>query len=216
MRIYVPTVMEGQEWALPRHPDDNFVLTALGGKAQPGWEALEMEFLTKFENGAIRDYSDFPWCGEHVLILRPRALEALRPAFEDYGEFLPLRCSEPLWLFNVTTVIDALDEERSQIVWFDEGGILDIEKYEFLQDRIGGAEIFKLQERDDGVHVSSIFLQEPMVRRIGALGRKGVAFEMVWSDEAVPDGELRIGYPGERRAPPTSSLRTSIRSFFRR
>ncbi|WP_309085513.1 imm11 family protein [Chelativorans sp.] len=217
MRIYVPTVQSRQEWILPRDPEDNFVLTELGGKAQPDWRPLEMEFLTEFDDGTARQHSDLPWCGEHVLMLRPRAVEALRPLLVQYGEILPLRCAEPVWLFNVTTTIDALDEDRSRIVRFDDGGgFLDIEEHVFWPERIGGAEIFKLPESPGGVHVSSIYLQEGMVRRIGELGLKGVAFRLVWSDE-TPAGEGIVEYPGEKRAVPAAGpFRKFMSSLFGR
>jgi len=209
MRIYVPEVVEGQEWILCRYADDYDLFNQLGGRQQSGWDPPQMYFLREKEDGAGRRYSDFPWHGEHVLILRSRALELLRPDLEPYGEFLPLRADETVSLFNVTTVVDALDEERSQIVRFDDGGVLTIEKHVFRPDAIGDAQIFKLPERHDGVRVSSIYLQETIVRRIGELGLKGVAFDMVWSDEDIRAGEeTSVEYPcGEPISVPRSRWR---------
>ncbi|RUY05075.1 DUF1629 domain-containing protein, partial [Mesorhizobium sp. M7A.F.Ca.CA.004.04.1.1] len=172
------------------------------------------EILCEHDDGTLRQYSDFPWLGEHVLILRARALKLLRPTLEPYGEFLPLRADEAISLFNVTTVIDALDEERSKIVRFDDGGIMVIESLVLRADAIGGTETFKLPERADGVRISDIYLQETIVRRIGELGLKGIAFNLVWSDE--PAGQGRIEYPGVEKGISTASSLTRLWAGLRR
>ncbi|RUW60535.1 DUF1629 domain-containing protein [Mesorhizobium sp. M7A.F.Ca.US.008.03.1.1] len=214
MKIYVLSVVEGQEWVLPRQADDYQLFSTLFGRKQTQWHPPEMEILREHDDGTLRQHSDFPWLGEHVLMLRARALKVLRPTLEPYGEFLPLRADEPISLFNVTTVIDALDEERSKIVRFDDGGIMVIESLVLRADAIGGTEIFKLPERADGVRVSDIYLQETIVRRIGALGLKGIAFNMAWSDE--PAGKGRIEYPGAEKGISTASSLTRFWAALRR
>ncbi|AZO43397.1 hypothetical protein EJ076_21045 [Mesorhizobium sp. M7D.F.Ca.US.005.01.1.1] len=206
MKIYVLSVLEEQEWVLPRQADDYELFSALGGQKQTRWHPPRMKFLREHDDGTLRHYSDFPWLGEHVLIVRARALTLLRSILEPYGEFLPLRSDEAISLFNVTTVVDALDEERSKIVRFDDGGIMAIEGLVLRPGAIGGAEIFKLPERAGGVRISDIYLQETIVRRIGGLGLKGIAFNIVWSDEPV--GQDKIEYPGvEKGISTTSSLK---------
>ncbi|MEI9418540.1 imm11 family protein [Mesorhizobium sp. Cs1321R2N1] len=211
MKIYVLSVVEGQEWVLPHQPDDYQLFATLGGRSQKRWRSPRMKFLREQDDGTPRLYSDFPWLGEHVLILRGTALESLRPILEPYGEFLPLRADEPISLFNVTTVVDALDEERSGIVRFNDGGIMTIENLVLRAEAIAGAEIFKLPERADGVRRSDIYLQETIVRQIGDLGLKGIAFELAWNDETV--GRDRIEYRGVKRRAPVSSARL-LRSFW--
>ncbi|RWQ15862.1 DUF1629 domain-containing protein [Mesorhizobium sp.] len=214
MNIYVLSVVEGQEWVLPRQADDYQLFSTLCGRKQRQWHPPGMEILCEHDDGTLRRYSDFPWLGEHVLILRARALKLLRPTLEPYGEFLPLRADEPISLFNVTTVIDALDEERSKIVRFDDGGIMVIESLVLRADAIGGTEIFKLPERADGVRISDIYLQETIVRRIGELGLKGIAFNLVWSDE--PAGQGRIEYPSVEKGISTASSLTRLWAGLRR
>jgi hypothetical protein len=214
MKIYVLNVAEGQEWVLPIQADDYQQFASLCGQKQTRWHPPRLEILREHDDGTLRQYSDFPWLGEHVLILRARALKLLRPTLEPYGEFLPLRSDEPVSLFNVTTVIDALDEEHSKIVRFDDGGIMVIESLVLRPDAIGGAEIFKLPERADGVRISDIYLQETIVRRIGELGLKGIAFNMVWSDEPV--GQGRIEYPSVGKGISTASPLTRFWAGLRR
>jgi hypothetical protein len=63
----------------------------------------------------------------------------------------------------------------------------------FKPDVIGNNEIFKLPGR-----ASNIYLRETVVRRIGELGLRGLAFDLAWSDETVAPAESRIEYPGGR------------------
>jgi hypothetical protein len=92
--------------------------------------------LTEDDEGTPRRYSDFPWYGSHVLILRSDAANGLRETMRPSGEFLPLKGGDGLELFNATTVLDALDEDRSEITRFDNGDVLDIERYVFRQEAV--------------------------------------------------------------------------------
>ena len=181
MRIYVPTVIEGQEWALPKMPEVDHVLFDLRGQPQIHWIPLRMELLTESEDGTRRGYSDFPWSGEHVLILRRAAAKRLRRIMAPYGEFLSLKGGDELELFNATTELDALDEDRSRIVRYDDGSLMEIERYVLRREAIGNALIFKLPYR-----ASSLYLQAPFVEQISAMGLSGIGFELIWSDEIDP------------------------------
>jgi hypothetical protein len=193
MRIYTPAPPEGFEWITLQDsdPDQWETLSALEGPIGPAWRAPLVSFIRQQEDGRPRQYSDCPWCMHTVLIVRDRALTALRPLLESYGEILPLRCEEPVSLFNATTIVDALDEERSAIARFADGGVLAIERHVFKPDGIGNNAVFKLPGR-----ASNIYLRETVVRRIGELNLRGLAFDMVWTDEAVAPVESRIEYPG--------------------
>jgi hypothetical protein len=195
MRIYIPAVVEGAEWISLRDPDQWETFYALCGPVGSDWQAPQMQFIEEQEDLTARQYSDFPWCLHTVLVVRDRALPLLRPMLEQYGEVLPLLCEDPVWLFNATKIIDALDEERSTIARFTDGAVLAIEKHAFHSDAIGDAEIFRLPGR-----ASNIYVRETVVRRIGELGLAGTAFDLVWADEDVPPGEQRIEYPGRDRS----------------
>jgi hypothetical protein len=188
VRIYVPTVIEGQEWVLPKIPEDNHILFDLRGQHQIHWIPLPMELLTESEDGTRRGYSDFPWYGEHVLILRKAAAKRLRRIMAPYGEFLSLKGGDELELFNATTELDALDEDRSRIVRYDDGSLLEIERYVLRREAIGNALIFKLPYR-----ASSLYVQAPFVEQISAMGLSGIGFKLIWSDEIDP--VRQITYP---------------------
>jgi hypothetical protein len=197
MKIYTPAPLEGAEWITlhDADPEQWEMLVALQGPVGHGWQAPRMSFIRKLEDGAARQYSECPWCLHGVLIIRDRALGSLMPLLQRHGEILPLQCDEPVSLFNATTIVDALDQERSTITRFDNGEVLAIERHVFKPDAIGNVEIFRLPGR-----ASSIYLRETVVRRVGELGLVGLAFELVWTDETVARSDLRIEYPGRGSA----------------
>ncbi len=58
--------------------------------------------------------ADVPMLINGALALNSRAKDALGPFLSQFGELVPLDCAdEPVWYFNVTTVIDCLDPESS-------------------------------------------------------------------------------------------------------
>lgn len=188
MKIYELTLAEGQEWALPNVLEDNDVLSDLRGQRQLNWIPIGMDLLTEDDEGTPRGYSDFPWYGSHVLILRADAANGLRETMRPYGEFLPLKGGDGLELFNATTVLDALDEARSTIVRVDDGDILNIESYVFRQEAVGNSAIFKLPYR-----ASNLYMQAGFIDQLKDMEFCGIGFELVWSDEI--DAARRIILP---------------------
>ncbi len=168
--VYSFEVAEGQEWILPADQDHFEMFFAMDGRVITDWDPPVMA-IERDE----RTYSDFPWLGEHVPFLKKPAVEALGPVLLKYGQLLPVR-GEDVWLFNATTVLDALDRERSGIVYFDDGNIAVIERHVFDEGRIGMAEVFKLPMR-----ASSVFVTDPFVDRVRSAGLRGVSFRPLWN-----------------------------------
>ncbi|SET50382.1 hypothetical protein SAMN05216412_107134 [Nitrosospira multiformis] len=168
--VYTFEVVAGQEWIFPVDEDHFEMFFAMNGKVISNWNPPVMKI-----NHEERFYSDFPWLGEHVPFLRKPAVEALGHILLKYGQLLPVR-GEEVWLFNATTALDALDHERSQIVYFDDGNILAIERHVFDRGRIGTAEVFKLSMR-----ASPVFVTDSFVEQVRSAGLRGVSFKALWN-----------------------------------
>ncbi|WP_054310765.1 DUF1629 domain-containing protein [Mesorhizobium sp. 1M-11] len=177
MTIHKFAVLEDQEWIFPVDDDDFETFFAMDGRIIQDWAPPAMRLVETDEGADQPSYSDFPWLGEHAPILKKPAMEALLPVLTQYGQLLPLK-GESVWLLNVTTVLDALDKEKSRIVYFDDGDILDIERHVFKMDIIGTTEIFKLPRRSSAVYVTGSF-----VDKVRSAGLRGVAFAPVWTSE---------------------------------
>jgi hypothetical protein len=123
---------------------------------------------------------DTPGLSSHIPVFSPRAVEILAELLENGGELLPIICEhEEYFLFNVTRVIDALDEDASQLVRFDDGGILDIDRYSFKENKLTGVNIFKLPQKP----LSYPYVTDAFVRRVEDSGLKGFEFRIVWSSD---------------------------------
>jgi hypothetical protein len=175
--IYQFQVVEGQDWVFPVDSAEFERFFALDGTPIENWHSPEMKLVVEQEEGPSQ-YSDFPWLGRHAPLLRKPAVDALGEVLRRYGQILPLR-GERVWLWNVTNVLAALDEEGSDIVRFDHGDILTIERYKFRPDVIAGSEIFKLPIRASPVFVNSLF-----VERVRQADLKCVSFDPIWSAQA--------------------------------
>lgn len=175
MTIYKFEVIEDQEWIFPVDDEDFETFFAMDGRAIQDWASPVTRIVEAEEGAEEPSYSDFPWLGEHAPILKKPAVDALAPVLTQYGQLLPLK-GENVWLFNVTTVLDALDKEKSGIVYFDDGDILDIERHVFKRDVIGAAELFKLPMRGSAVYVTGSFVERVRNSRL-----RGVSFAPVWT-----------------------------------
>lgn len=177
MTIYKFAVLEDQEWIFPVDDAHFETFLAMDGRAIQDWAPQVMRMVEAEQGAEEPSYSDFPWLGEHAPILKKPAVDALAPVLTQYGQLLPLK-GENVWLFNVTTVLDALDREKSAIVYFDDGDILDIERHVFKKDIIGAAELFKLPMRASAVYVTGRFVEQ-----VRGSGLRGVSFDPVWTSE---------------------------------
>jgi hypothetical protein len=69
--------------------------------------------------GRVQPHNDYPCVNLTVPAFNRRAVDALRDFLEPNGELLPLVSSVgEYYAYNITTVVDCLDHERSEIEWF--------------------------------------------------------------------------------------------------
>jgi hypothetical protein len=139
------------------------------------------------EGDEDRPASDFPWTSFPTF--SKRAVEALRDLLEPNGEILPLICEfGDYYAFNTTTVVDALDEEHSELKRFKDGGIMRILRYEFYPEKLQGLSIFKLSQLPGGDYVTDTFVQR--VQEAGLVGFDFSEAQRVWSGLMLGTWEL--------------------------
>lgn len=133
---------------------------------------------------------DFPWRNADVVVMRAGIPRAIRQEFLRWGELLPLACAEEeLLLFNCTTVVDALDEARSEIVRFRSGRVMVIDRYAFRAERLTEAGIFRIPQWGYG---GELYVNDAFRDLILGSGLTGLAFKQLWHPVEAPDGyELR-------------------------
>jgi hypothetical protein len=180
-RIYKLRYAEGFEWLLPINDADFDQLRFDGSPRGTRWQPVKMRRLRTSERGRTLQPADFLACsGGELLILGRAARDKLSETLVAYGELLPLLCEDgEYWVLNVTRLVDALDEGKSQVLRASSTGpILMIRKHEFRDsEEIQQAAIFKLSDMPRGL----IYTNAAFVTLVKDSGLVGLEFDEVWS-----------------------------------
>jgi hypothetical protein len=177
MEVFKALNEEGVELAHPVDAKDFETLNlAINGKPQSStWSPVRMKIVRVDEGRRLRE-SDAPWLGGHALILRRRAVEAMSPILHANGELLPLACTDELYVFNPTNLLDCFDEKASDLVRFkDSDAIMRISKHVFRPERLAGVDAFKIPN----LRVSPLFVTSAFVDQWKAAGLTGLEWRVV-------------------------------------
>jgi hypothetical protein len=117
------------------------------------------------------------------MVLSRRALDVLLPYIGGLGQVLPLAFDEAEYsLFNITNVVDALDEGKSELEHFPSSGRLSgVKRYAFRLEAVRDQLIFKIPQQPGGF----AFVTDRFVEIVKANGLTGFEFKRMWSDEVV-------------------------------
>ena len=167
-------------WLTFSHEDDFFVLGELDGRAvAPSWRPRAVRWPGR-GNAPRQVRGDFLTLGA-APVFSERAVDALLDLLVPAGELLPLACRDGrYYLYNVTQVLDALDERRSELRRFQTCGLLRVVRPEFRPEALRGAMVFKVPQLRGAVYVTSLF-----VRRVAEAGLTGFKFPPLWTADAV-------------------------------
>ena len=113
------------------------------------------------------------------------AIHTLGPMLSDHGEFAPIQMDEPVkyFGFNPTTVVDILDESRSEIVRFSSGRVMAVDRHVLLACVKQLPPIFKIPQ----TRRNTTYVNEAFVARVKATGLTGFKFNLLWDDESDRD-----------------------------
>jgi hypothetical protein len=121
-------------------------------------------------------------------VFSQKAVNALANLLEGNGELLPLICEfGQYYAFNITSEVDALDEERSELKLNSElypyetpsePDFYLVTRFAFHPDRVADLSIFKLPKRN---RKNRPLVTERFVQRVQEADLKGMAFNLLWS-----------------------------------
>ncbi len=121
---------------------------------------------------------DYPSLIPGVPVFSRAAVAVLRDLLEGVGEILPVKIAgEEYFIYNLTRIIDALDESHSVLSRFDDGRVFYIDEHFFFGDKLEDAPLFKIPQMPD----SSIFVTDVFVKRVKKAKLKGFWFPLLWS-----------------------------------
>jgi len=122
---------------------------------------------------------DFPSLLRHAPVFSTRAIEELGGVLKKHGEVLPLVCKNceggPYFVYNLTTIVDALDKEKSEIKYFSTGRVMRVVRYAFLDDKLNDFVIFKIPE----LPKSEVFVTDRFISAVESSHLSGFQFERV-------------------------------------
>lgn len=171
-------------FALSKPREDGWINTAFDGRSlASNWTPVQMEAADQDDSSA--ELGDYALLGT-VPVFSVAAVDALLDLLKPNGELLPVRYARKEYMaYNVTRVIDALDEHQSTIVRFTTGRIMSITKYVFDQRLIMNVPIFKIPQ----LPLAYVFVSDTFVNRVQEKRLTGFSFRPTWiaSRFAFPD-----------------------------
>jgi hypothetical protein len=186
MIVYKPWVGDEAEWASPVEPGGHLKIRdlLLGNPGVPvgdRWVPQRMYMVTQDDRGRPRRIVDMPNYSSDGIMATSRAREVLEPIVGNDAEFLEVTGGrEMMWLVNPWRVVDALDEEKSDLKRFNNSErIMKVTKYVFRPEALAGVTYFRVPQLG-----ARMFVTAPVVEAVHAAGLTGIDFRRLWSDAA--------------------------------
>jgi hypothetical protein len=164
-----------------------------GTPRKASWRPIRVKIVKENESRPLLR-SESPWlCMSFALVFREDALLKLGDFLSHNGEVLPLLCDEaPLYVWQPTTVIDAIDFEASDVRRFDSGRLMYVRRYAFHSGRVEGVQAFKTPD----LRAGSIFFSESAAQAISHVVGPHLKFRLIWTDESKPPNKAPEPTPG--------------------
>ena len=138
---------------------------------------------------------------------------AFETMLTDAGYFIDARipAHKAYKIFICERVIDALDQQRSSLTRFDDGGVWDVMRYELRPELLHGMDVFRLAHRR-----ARLFVSDRFKAVVDIYGLTGFVFQEVWSSEAggvtLPPDEIPIEHEPGSFARRAASKRQALRA----
>lgn len=110
-------------------------------------------------------------------VLSEKAYKELADLCTGLCEFLPVNSPEGdrYYLLNITNLLNALDEEKSELEKYSDGSIFIIDEYSYYKDLIKDFPVFKLSN-----YPSPMLVTDEFVEKVKSSGLTGFEFKKVW------------------------------------
>lgn len=176
--VYKPRFVDGYEWVMPVGSTDPIRQLPARRPGDP-WSPMWVYLLSPSEDNQAAKRADMPWHGSTVLVVRQKAKEVLEKVLANDAEMLPLYCEngEDLWLVNPRRVVDALEEDLSQVERFSSGRIMAVSRYVFREEAVAGLRCFRIPQQ------ATMFVTAEVAEAVRAAGLLGTTFQPLWRSE---------------------------------
>lgn len=149
-----------------------------------GWLAPEV-FFSPFSRVGAR-YLDIPYCDGRQVILRPSAVEPMRPLLDRFGELLPLKSDQgELFVFHCMNQREALDPDCYHYNESFRHLMLTNAEFRFMPDTVRGSQVFTVPQSEFANYTwFTRAAVEEFLRLASGAGISHPTFLMKWA--AVP------------------------------
>jgi hypothetical protein len=138
------------------------------------WQPPSVQLIRDGSAGSAP--SDLVMLGMEPAFTR-RAVDALGDLLTDNGQLLPLVSADgEFYLWNVTRVVDAFDEEKSQVLRFSSGRIMTVDRWAFKPEAVARQVVFKVPQFLRGF----TFAMGTFLDRFTEAGLVGISPEPLW------------------------------------
>lgn len=138
------------------------------------------ESTPRGSSAKLADYSDLNYSVHPIF--SDRAKQILGPHIDGLGRWIELECDEaPYWLFWITNVVDALDEEKSELKRFADGRVLRVVRMSLRPEKVEDQWLFTLPQRRG----SNRLVTQRFVDLVQRHGLTGFVFKPMWNDEEL-------------------------------
>ena len=147
-----------------------------------GGHAIDPNSWPKIAVRVVRDGSGGKEATDFGLVWTEPALnfhtvEALSDILQANGQILPLLSEDGDYcVYNVTTLLDALDEDRSVVKRFSSGRIMSVQQFAFRPQIIGAHPIFKIPQ----LPRAYTFITDAFLSRVQSARLTGLAPKRLW------------------------------------
>jgi hypothetical protein len=123
-------------------------------------------------------------------VLSPPA--ELRDFLERFGELLPVEgddTDEPVLLYNITTVLDCVDRQRSTLAYFSTGEVMSVKRLVPIESRVPDVAIFKTN-----LHWPVIYVTEGARLELERVGGTGRRYELEYDSDLAVQPKNFLGF----------------------
>jgi hypothetical protein len=176
---------------VPANPKDAgaFNMVSEGKPLAPGWVPFQVEFSRYQDRPDHREIGDMASFFDVVPIFSTRAVSVLHDILVAHGEILPLLSQDgDYFIFNLLTVVDAINWECSRIRKLPSGAIMDMgNTYAFHPEQLRNVHMFRPPQ------LKTVFVTDTFVQRVTQSGLTGFKFPLVWERRGLAQPETCQG-----------------------
>ena len=117
------------------------------------WDVITLTRIHERVELPLGDYPNFT-----VPIVSNKIKAILDSICDNYIEYLPIKikkCDEIYYIFNVLNILDCINKEKSDIKYFSDGGLMEIQNYTFNEIPNNESKVFRIKGYEKSIYINN-------------------------------------------------------------